>query len=35
MSAVGIFAKPPRPGLVKTRLIADIGAEKGSITGFS
>ncbi len=30
MSALGIFAKPPYPGLVKTRLIADIGAEKAA-----
>lgn len=30
MSAVGIFAKPPLPGLVKTRLGADIGAEKAA-----
>lgn len=27
MTALGIFAKPPLPGLVKTRLMADIGAE--------
>ena len=27
MTAVGVFAKPPLPGLVKTRLIPDIGAE--------
>lgn len=26
MTTLGIFAKPPRPGLVKTRLIPDIGA---------
>jgi len=30
MIAVGIFAKPPRPGLVKTRLIPDIGADKAA-----
>ncbi len=30
MSALGVFAKPPRPGLVKTRLGADIGAEKAA-----
>jgi len=28
--AVGVFAKPPRPGLVKTRLIPDIGALKAA-----
>ena len=27
MIAVGIFAKPPRPGQVKTRLIPDLGAD--------
>ncbi len=31
MSALGIFAKPPRPGLVKTRLGADIGADKAAM----
>ena len=30
MISVGIFAKPPRPGLVKTRLIPDIGADKAA-----
>ena len=30
MSALGIFAKPPVPGLVKTRLMADIGADKAA-----
>jgi hypothetical protein len=30
MIAVGIFAKPPLPGLVKTRLIPDIGAVKAA-----
>ena len=30
MTALGIFAKPPVPGLVKTRLIADIGADKAA-----
>ena len=30
MSALGIFAKPPRPGLVKTRLGAEIGADKAA-----
>jgi rSAM/selenodomain-associated transferase 1 len=30
MIAVGIFAKPPLPGLVKTRLIPDIGADKAA-----
>lgn len=30
MIAVGIFAKPPLPGMVKTRLIPDIGAEKAA-----
>ena len=30
MIAVGIFAKPPYPGLVKTRLIPDIGAVKAA-----
>jgi rSAM/selenodomain-associated transferase 1 len=28
--AVGIFAKPPYPGLVKTRLIPDIGATRAT-----
>jgi len=28
MIPVALFAKPPQPGLVKTRLIADIGADK-------
>lgn len=30
MIAVAIFAKPPQPGLVKTRLIPDIGAGKAA-----
>jgi hypothetical protein len=30
MIKVGIFAKPPFPGLVKTRLIPDIGADKAA-----
>jgi len=30
MISVGIFAKPPSPGLVKTRLIPDIGADKAA-----
>jgi glycosyltransferase A (GT-A) superfamily protein (DUF2064 family) len=30
MIPVGIFAKPPCPGLVKTRLIPDIGADKAA-----
>lgn len=30
MTALGIFAKPPVPGLVKTRLMADIGADKAA-----
>ena len=30
MISVGIFAKPPCPGLVKTRLIPDIGADKAT-----
>jgi len=30
MITVGIFAKPPCPGLVKTRLIPDIGADKAA-----
>ncbi len=30
MISLGIFAKPPRPGLVKTRLIPDIGADKAA-----
>ncbi len=30
MIAVGIFAKPPLPGMVKTRLIPDIGADKAA-----
>ena len=30
MVSVGIFAKPPQPGLVKTRLIPDIGADKAA-----
>ena len=30
MIALGIFAKPPVPGLVKTRLIPDIGAVKAA-----
>jgi len=30
MIAVGIFAKPPYPGSVKTRLIPDIGATKAA-----
>ena len=30
MIPVGIFAKPPLPGLVKTRLMADIGAAKAT-----
>jgi rSAM/selenodomain-associated transferase 1 len=30
MIAVGIFAKPPRPGYVKTRLIPDLGAAKAA-----
>jgi rSAM/selenodomain-associated transferase 1 len=30
MISVGIFAKPPYPGLVKTRLIPDIGADKAA-----
>ena len=30
MIAVGVFAKPPYPGYVKTRLIPDIGAEKAA-----
>lgn len=30
MIKIGIFAKPPQPGLVKTRLIPDIGAEKAT-----
>ena len=31
MIALGIFAKPPLPGLVKTRLVPDIGAEKAAL----
>lgn len=30
MTTLGIFAKPPRPGLVKTRLIPDIGADNAA-----
>jgi glycosyltransferase A (GT-A) superfamily protein (DUF2064 family) len=30
MTMLGIFAKPPRPGLVKTRLIPDIGADNAA-----
>ena len=30
MIPVGVFAKPPLPGLVKTRLMADIGAAKAT-----
>ncbi len=30
MITVGIFAKPPRPGAVKTRLIPDIGEHKAA-----
>lgn len=30
MITLGIFAKPPLPGTVKTRLIADIGADKAA-----
>ena len=30
MIPVGVFAKPPLPGLVKTRLMADIGAAKAA-----
>jgi len=30
MISVGIFAKPPYPGMVKTRLIPDIGANKAA-----
>jgi hypothetical protein len=30
MISVGIFAKPPWPGLVKTRLIPDIGADRAA-----
>lgn len=30
MVTLGIFAKPPLPGTVKTRLIPDIGAEKAA-----
>jgi rSAM/selenodomain-associated transferase 1 len=30
MITVGIFARPPRPGTVKTRLIPDIGANKAA-----
>ena len=30
MVGLGLFAKPPRPGLVKTRLIPDIGADKAA-----
>jgi len=30
MIPVGVFARPPLPGLVKTRLIADIGATKAT-----
>ncbi|MDH3633496.1 MAG: TIGR04282 family arsenosugar biosynthesis glycosyltransferase [Gammaproteobacteria bacterium] len=30
MIALGIFAKPPTPGFVKTRLIPDIGASKAA-----
>ena len=30
MTTIAIFAKPPRPGLVKTRLIPDIGAEQAT-----
>jgi rSAM/selenodomain-associated transferase 1 len=30
MISVGIFAKPPLPGMVKTRLIPDIGAGKAA-----
>ena len=30
MISVGIFAKPPYPGLVKTRLIPDIGSNKAA-----
>ena len=30
MATLGIFAKPPRPGLVKTRLIPDIGADNAA-----
>jgi rSAM/selenodomain-associated transferase 1 len=28
--SVGIFARPPRPGRVKTRLIPDVGADKAA-----
>jgi hypothetical protein len=30
MISVGIFAKPPHPGLVKTRLIPDLGADNAA-----
>ncbi|HKJ50649.1 MAG TPA: TIGR04282 family arsenosugar biosynthesis glycosyltransferase [Gammaproteobacteria bacterium] len=30
MIPVGVFAKPPLPGLVKTRLVAEIGADKAT-----
>jgi len=30
MIAIGIFAKPPQPGQVKTRLIPDIGADNAT-----
>jgi rSAM/selenodomain-associated transferase 1 len=30
MISLGIFAKPPQPGLAKTRLIPDIGADKAA-----
>ena len=30
MIPVGVFAKPPLPGLVKTRLMADLGAAKAT-----
>ena len=30
MTALAVFAKPPKPGLVKTRLIPDIGADRAT-----
>lgn len=31
MTALAVFAKPPRPGLVKTRLIPEIGADRAAV----